>query len=101
MGEILDSLKEKVCKCNSGQGSNGARSFPDPDRSPEITSENGCRVVISASTLQTLTETHQLLNEKQFRNISFTQIQASRSQKVGRYDFMRAENPVFVITAEI
>lgn len=101
MGEILDSLKEKVCKCNSGQGSNGSKFFPVPDRSPEKTFKTGCRVVISASTLQTLTETYQLLNEKQFRNISFTQIQASRSQKVGRYDFMKAENPVFVITAEI
>ncbi len=101
MGEILDYLKEKVCKCTCGQGSDCPESFPDPDRSPEMTSENGCRVVISASTLQTLTETQQLLHEKQFRNISFTQIQASRSQKVGRYDFMKAENPVFVITAEM
>jgi precorrin-6Y C5,15-methyltransferase (decarboxylating) len=58
------------------------------------------RIVLSASTLQTLSNAQELLERMQFVNITFTQIQASRSHRIGSYDLIRAENPVFVITAD-
>lgn len=58
------------------------------------------RLVISASTLQTLARAQECLNRLGYTNISYTQIQASRSRKLGPYDIMAAENPVYIITAE-
>lgn len=59
------------------------------------------RIVISAVTLQTLTEMQRLQEEMPLQNVSVTQIQAARSRKIGRYDLMKAENPVFIISADL
>lgn len=60
-----------------------------------------CRIVISALTLQTLSKAQENLYEIGADHILFTQLQASRSQRVGNYDLFKAENPVWIISADL
>lgn len=89
LGEILERIRKSVDS--------------DIDRGKEQTAESGHsfhRIVLSASTLQTLSNARELLERMQYVNITFTQIQASRAHRIGSYDLIKAENPVFVITAD-
>ena len=89
LGEILERIRKSV--------DSGIDRGTDQTAGSEKSTR---RIVLSASTLQTLSNAQELLERMQFVNITFTQIQASRSHRIGSYDLIRAENPVFVITAD-
>lgn len=57
------------------------------------------RIVLTAATIQTLGEACRSLEGHRAENISYTQVQASSSYRVGPYDMMKAENPVWIISA--
>ncbi len=99
MGEILEVIQESFIRCETEM--EPVNSDPSAGNGEMRQAGRFCSIVISAATIQTLTEAQQLLQEMRFQNISITQIQASRSRKVGRYDMLKAENPVFVITAAL
>ena len=93
--EILEEIREA-----------GKERMVSEDLGCDVLNQNernrkNLRIVISAVTLQTLAEVQHLQEEMAFQNVSVTQIQAARSHKMGRYDLMKAENPVFVITADL
>ena len=56
------------------------------------------RIVLTCVTLETLCMTKQLLDLFSINDIEFTQISISHSEKLGKYNFVKAENPVWVIS---
>ena len=58
------------------------------------------RVVVNAVTLETLAEAQTVLAELGFVNTDFVQVQVSRAEVLGRYHLMKAQNPVFIISAD-
>ncbi|MEG1205905.1 MAG: precorrin-6y C5,15-methyltransferase (decarboxylating) subunit CbiE [Angelakisella sp.] len=62
-------------------------------RNPDV------RVVVTAIALETLSEASAALKELGFQNISVTQIAVSRTNAVGGYHMLTAQNPVFILSA--
>ncbi|MEG0754578.1 MAG: bifunctional cobalt-precorrin-7 (C(5))-methyltransferase/cobalt-precorrin-6B (C(15))-methyltransferase, partial [Angelakisella sp.] len=56
-------------------------------------------VVVTAIALETLSEASAALKELAFQNISVTQIAVSRTNAVGGYHMLTAQNPVFILSA--
>ena len=54
------------------------------------------RVVLNAITLETVGEANACLKELPFENVEITQIQVSKSKKVGPYQMMMGQNPVYI-----
>jgi precorrin-6Y C5,15-methyltransferase (decarboxylating) len=59
------------------------------------------RVVITAVTLQTLAGASEALEKAGAFNISVSQLQVAETHRAGRYDLFRAQNPVFIIEADM
>lgn len=58
------------------------------------------RVVINAITLETLAQATDALRQLKFGKIDILQIAANRAKKMGNYNMLMAQNPVFIISAE-
>ena len=58
------------------------------------------RIVISAISLETLDSAMSIISEPNFKNIDISQISVSHNKKVGNYNMMIAQNPVFIISGE-
>ncbi len=58
------------------------------------------RICITCITLETIAEATSLLSREPFTDFETCQLLASRSSKAGRYHLMKAENPVFIVTAQ-
>lgn len=56
----------------------------------------GARLVINAITLETLNESIDIL-KKYFSDIEIVNLSVSRAKKVGPYNMMMAENPIYII----
>ncbi len=56
----------------------------------------GMRVVINAVSLETICEVREVLHEFSICDAEIVQVQVSRSEKIGNYHLMKAENPVFI-----
>lgn len=54
------------------------------------------RVVITAVSMETVSEITDVLREYKLMDEEVIQLQVSRSQKAGKYHLMQAENPVFI-----
>lgn len=54
-------------------------------------------VVLTAITLETLHEGLELLEEKGFKNIEGSQIQASRLENLGKYHYFKPLNPCYIL----
>lgn len=63
------------------------------ERNPRV------RVCVSAITLETLARATELLATPGWEGFDAAQVQASRADKVGPYHLMRAQNPVFLVSA--
>lgn len=62
--------------------------------------KNPCiRIVITAVTLQTLGEAQAVLSENGFK-IRVLCVNVARAQKLGEYDLMMAENPVYILAGD-
>lgn len=57
-------------------------------------------IVINAITLQTLNESIACMENYKFKNIEITHISVSKSKKVGRYNMMMGQNPIYVISGK-
>ena len=58
------------------------------------------RVVINAITLETVAEANSCFKELGFTDVDITQIQAAKAKKVGPYEMMMGQNPVWIVTFE-
>ena len=54
------------------------------------------RVVVNAITLETVAEANSCFKELGFTEIDITQIQAAKAKKVGPYEMMMGQNPVYI-----
>ena len=101
-----------MCVC--GEAPEALHDLPAPDvcfiggaggRLGQITDavsrmmKDSVRIVITAVTLQTLTQASELLEKAGAEDISVSQIQVSETYKAGKYDIFKAQNPVFIIEA--
>ena len=58
-----------------------------------------CRVVINAITIETLAEVAAYYNAHKDYELEIVNVFAARSKKLGNYNLMMAQNPVYVMTA--
>jgi precorrin-6Y C5,15-methyltransferase (decarboxylating) len=58
------------------------------------------RLVISAITLETLSETLAIIRQYDLQNADIQQIAVSQARAVGGLHMMTAQNPVYVISAD-
>ena len=58
------------------------------------------RIVITAVSMETVAELSKLLKSDWIHKEDMVQLQVSRSQKVGSYHLMKAENPVYICSFE-
>ena len=54
------------------------------------------RVVVNAITLETVAEANSCFKELGFTDVDITQIQAAKAKKVGPYEMMMGQNPVYL-----
>lgn len=54
-------------------------------------------ILVSAVTVETFNECVQIFKEKFQENVEILQISVSKSQKLGNYNMLKAENPIFLI----
>lgn len=60
---------------------------------------NACRVVINAITIETLAEVAAYYNANKDYDLEVVNVFAARNKKLGSYNLMMAQNPVYVMTA--
>ena len=58
-----------------------------------------CRIVINAITIETLAEVAAYYNAHKDYSLEVVNVFAARSKKLGNYNLMMAQNPVYVMTA--
>ena len=58
------------------------------------------RVVVNCITSETLAALHQALERIPVRNLQCAQVSVNREEMLGRYHYLRAGNPVFIISFE-
>ena len=58
------------------------------------------RVVVNAITVETIAEANACFKELPFNQPDITQIQAAKAKKVGPYEMMMGQNPVYIFSAE-
>ena len=58
------------------------------------------RVVINAITLETLAKATEILKEYAFKNIEIMQVNIFKNKKLGRYNMLDSQNPIFIISAD-
>ncbi|MCR4908381.1 MAG: precorrin-6A reductase [Lachnospiraceae bacterium] len=63
--------------------------------------EGPVRVVLSAVTLETLSEIQRILSGFSNENAEFVSVNINRSRQAGRYHIMQAENMVYIISFDI
>ena len=95
--EALDLLPECDAVIIGGSGSRLAEIL---DKAAEKLADGG-RVVINSVTIQTLSEAVEYFRRK---SEAFTYeavcVQVTRLEAVGRYDMMKALNPIYILTAK-
>ena len=64
------------------------------DKNPDV------RVVINAIALETVAEAVSCFRELDFRDVEISQICASRAKKLGAYQMMMGQNPVYILSGE-
>ena len=64
-------------------------------------SANPCaRICVTAITLETLSSMLECLRSRGIEDADIVQVSVARADKVGSYHLMRAENPIYIITAD-
>ncbi|MBQ2085079.1 MAG: bifunctional cobalt-precorrin-7 (C(5))-methyltransferase/cobalt-precorrin-6B (C(15))-methyltransferase, partial [Oscillospiraceae bacterium] len=60
----------------------------------------GVRIVVNTVTMETQTEVLEMVRKFGFDVFEAVSVNISRSRRVGRYNMMNAQNPVFVFTMQ-
>ena len=64
-------------------------------------SANPCaRICVTAITLETLSSMLECLRSRGIEDADIVQVSVARADKVGSYHLMRAENPIYIVTAD-
>ena len=58
------------------------------------------RICVTAITLETLSASLECLSSRGIEDADIVQVSVARADKVGSYHLMRAENPIYIITAD-
>ena len=58
------------------------------------------RVAVNAITVETISEANECFRELPFTDLDITQIQAAKAKKVGPYQMMMGQNPVYIFAAQ-
>jgi len=58
------------------------------------------RICVTAITLETLSALLECLRSRGIEDADIVQVSVARADKVGSYHLMRAENPIYIITAD-
>lgn len=66
-----------------------------------VSANPNVRLCATAVTLETLAELLACLRERNIENADIVQVSVARADKVGSYHLMRAENPVYIVTADM
>lgn len=61
---------------------------------------NNINLVINTITLQSLQESIKCMEKYKFENVEIVNVSVSKSKKVGTYDMMMGQNPVYIISAK-
>jgi precorrin-6Y C5,15-methyltransferase (decarboxylating) len=56
------------------------------------------RIVLSAVTLETFCMIKEAVSLLPVDDLDFTQVSISHSEKLGKYNFVKAENPVWIVS---
>ena len=59
------------------------------------------RVVISTVTLETEMEIYDLINKYELEDLDIVEVNISKARKLGRYNLMKAENPIKIISFKL
>ncbi|AKL93578.1 precorrin-6Y C(5,15)-methyltransferase [Clostridium aceticum] len=68
------------------------------DYALEHLSEEG-RIVVTAVTLETLTEAFKALKTKEFKDVEVVSVSVSKGRSTGNYTLMEAQNNIYVLSA--
>lgn len=60
---------------------------------------SNCRIVMNAITIETLIEVVEYYKEKDLYELDIVNVFAARGKKLGAYNLMMAQNPVYIMTA--
>ena len=65
----------------------------------DLNRKNDFAIVINAITLETLTQAEQMLKKWKFDEIEIIQVAVNRFEKIGGYNMLKAQTPVFILSA--
>ncbi len=57
-------------------------------------------IVINTITLQSLNEALEAMEKYNFENVEIVNVSVSKSKKIGRYDMMMGQNPIYIISGK-
>lgn len=57
------------------------------------------RLCVACVTLETLAEATHLLSTSEYRDLDISQVTVSRTEKIGSYSLLKAQNPIFLVSA--
>lgn len=96
-GEALDNIKTMPAPDCVFIGGSGGDLCPMLDVIYEKNTD--CRIVINAITIETLAEVAGYYSQHPEYNLEIVNVCVARSKKLGSYNLMMAQNPVYVMTA--
>lgn len=96
-GEALENIKEMPAPDCVFVGGSGGDLCDMLDII--YTKNNKCRVVINAITVETLAEVVNYYKDRTDYSLEIVNVCVARSKKLGSYNLMMAQNPVYVMTA--
>lgn len=90
-------VKEKIDAMFIG---GGGGNIPDIIKTAASLLKPDGRIVINAVLLETLSESIKCLEQNEFRNINYCQVQINRGRRLGKGHSLEALNPVYIIWGE-
>ena len=115
LGHYVGSLRRRVELQNSGEFERifimiaDAQALTDNADNPEKVRQNivevaleknsQVRLCVPCVTVETLTEACALLSGSRFKGFEACQVSAARAEAVGSHHLMKAQNPVFLVSA--
>ena len=93
-GQAPDSLANLPCPSHAFIGGSSGRMKEILDYLRSI--NPSMRIVINAISLETVSEIKEIMKGYSICNQDLVQVQVSRANKVGNYNLMQAENPVWI-----
>lgn len=94
-GEATEKIKD--CKSPNHVFVGGSKGNLEKIIDEILRKNNEANILVSAVTMETLNQATMIFKEKFGENFEFMQISVSKSKKIGSYNMIMAENPIFLI----